>query len=460
MHFIGIDIGTSTICGVLYSLSANRQEVLTIENNANIVTGNSWEKIQDPEKIFNNVKKIVEEFLEKHHDIKGIGLTGQMHGIVYVDNRGKCLSDLINWQDGRGNQIYEDNISYAAWLTKKTGYKVSTGFGLVSHFYNLKNNLVPKSAWKICTIMDYVTMRLTGNKDPLTNVTNAASLGFFNLEKMQFDLRILEKISVHTNILPGITNSFDPCGSYRNIPVYIPIGDNQAGFLGSVNHPQKSILINIGTSGQISAYSNKYFESDYLDLRPFPGGGYISVGASLCGGSSFNILKSFFDRTFELFAKSPVEYDFFKMVNSLDTIEYNLDPLIIETLFEGKRTAPDIRGSIKNISALNLTPSNLIIGFYKGVCEELYEFYNRFPETLREKNLSIIGSGNALRKNKLLQKLLEERFQQQLIVPCHNEEAAFGACLCAIIGGKYADNVMEAGKYIKYNVRDEEYITI
>lgn len=451
MHFIGIDIGTSTICGVLFDLSTTTLDVITRENTAIMSLKNPWERIQDPEKIYNNVIDIIEAFRKKSDNIKGIGLTGQMHGMVYVGENGNCLSGLINWQDGRGNQIYRDNLSYAAWLTEKTGYKVSTGFGLVTHFYNLQNNLIPASKHKICTVMDYVAMKLTGLKKPVTNVTNAASLGFFNLRKMEFDIPELEKISVQKAILPAVSNSFDPLGSYGKIPVYPAIGDNQAGFLGSVNHPAKSLFINIGTSGQISVFSEKYFESDSLDIRPFPGGGYISVGASLCGGSSFNILKSFFDKTLELFCKAHEEYDFYRTANLLNPEEYNIDPLFVKTLFEGTRIIPGARGSISNISAFNLTPGHLIIGFYKGVCNELYDFYKNFPETLQNNNYSIIGSGNALRKNKLLRIMLEEKFERELIVPCHYEEAAFGACLCAIVGGKYLSSAMEAGKYIKYN---------
>ena len=70
-----------------------------------------------------------------------------MHGIVYVDNDGKAVSPLYTWQDNRGNLILNNNITYAEFLTDYSGYNLSTGYGLVTHFY-----ILPEGAVKLCTI--------------------------------------------------------------------------------------------------------------------------------------------------------------------------------------------------------------------------------------------------------------------------------------------------------------------
>jgi len=376
-----------------------------------------------------------------------------MHGILYVDKDGKVISPLINWQDGRGNLMIQENLSYADFLVKETGYRVASGFGLVTHFYNLKNKLIPDNTYKLCTIMDYVIMQLTREKTPRIDPSNAASLGFFDLKSMKFDVKSIRNVSMDPDILPEVVRSGEIAGLYKKeIPVYTAIGDNQASVLGSIRELKKSILVNIGTSGQISIYSDEFVKVNALETRPFPGGGYILVGASLCGGVSFNILKSLFEKTIEMFCQRiPSKVDFFKLANSIDPgLLDNNDPLNIETLFNGSRANQSRRGSINNISMENLTPQNLITGFFAGVCNELYDFYKIIPDRIKAETSVLIGSGNAIRKNSLLCKVFEKRFGHNLLIPKNKEEASFGASICAAVGGNYINSFMEAGKVIEY----------
>lgn len=139
---------------------------------------NVWEKVQDANAIVDIVLDLIQELRIQYPDIKGIGLSGQMHGILYVNAEGEAVSPLYTWQDMRGSLLYKDGMSYAAYLSKQTGFPLSTGFGLVTHYYNKVNSLVPQNAVKLCTIMDYTAMRLTGKCEPLVDCSNAASLGF------------------------------------------------------------------------------------------------------------------------------------------------------------------------------------------------------------------------------------------------------------------------------------------
>ena len=105
MKTIGIDIGTTTISLVV--LDTEKKMVLesrTISNGTFIETGNDWERIQEPVKIIEKAVGVLNELLAAHKDVETIGLTGQMHGIVYLDNEGECVSPLYTWQDGRGAQ--------------------------------------------------------------------------------------------------------------------------------------------------------------------------------------------------------------------------------------------------------------------------------------------------------------------------------------------------------------------
>lgn len=443
MYFIGIDIGTSSVSGVIYDYEKKEIESVTLENDATILSKDDWEKIQDPDRILQLVLEIVDSFITRYTNIQGIGVTGQMHGILYTDNEGSAISPLFTWQDRRANRLYKGGKSYSAYLSEITGYPVATGFGLVTHFYNMENNLIPENTRHICTIMDYTVMKLSGRKIPLTDYSIGASLGFFDLENLVFDKVAFEKIGVDRSLLPQLKESASYCGNFRGIiPVYSAIGDNQAAFLGSVKDIHKSIHITVGTSSQISVYSDKYIRIPTLDTRPFPGGGYILVGAALCGGQAFAMLKNFFMQVLQIFTgEIPLESDVYRIMATVSYKRNEEDLPIVSTLFDGTRFAPWKRGEIGNISLTNFTPENLIIGFLKGISRELYDFYHNLPEEIKGNKYTIIGSGNALKKNPLLCRAFEEQFNRNVTFSPYQEEAAFGACLSAVMGGGYPINI-------------------
>ena len=70
---------------------------------------------------------------QEHPDIGGIGVTGQMHGILYLDELGRAVSPLYTWQDQRGAERLTQQ-TYAERLSELTGYTLSTGYGVVTHF--------------------------------------------------------------------------------------------------------------------------------------------------------------------------------------------------------------------------------------------------------------------------------------------------------------------------------------
>ena len=109
MKSLGIDIGTTTISAAVINPATNTVlTTRTVPNDSFIRTDKSWEKIQDPGKICVKVFGLADELLDEYEEIDRIGLTGQMHGIVYVDRTGECIGPLYTWQDERGNQQYHD----------------------------------------------------------------------------------------------------------------------------------------------------------------------------------------------------------------------------------------------------------------------------------------------------------------------------------------------------------------
>ena len=447
MKALGLDIGTTTISAVVVGME--EREILkayTIPNGSFIETDLPWEKIQDPDKIMQKALGLLEEILQEHQDIGVIGLTGQMHGIVYLDENGKHISPLYTWQDGRGNipaekilsedPVPEDALSEAGRsicgiLEEEYGVKAHTGYGLVTHLYNCRNNLVPEGAAKVCTIMDYLGMRLTGRRTPLMHSSNAASLGLYDAKKNGFRADILQKAGADADILPEVTDDFISVGSYKGIPVSAAIGDNQASFLGSVENAADSVLVNMGTGGQISILSDTYFTAKGIEARPFVKGHYLLAGSSLCGGRAYALLEHFFRSYAE--AAGITGVDHYSVMGKILDEKNDGEKLKVNTTFSGTREKPEKRGSIKNIGTENFTPKALIGGVLEGMAEELYKMYRKIEKGLAGPKTRMVASGNGIRKNRHLQEVMSEKFGMGLELAKREEEAAYGAAVSGMI---------------------------
>ena len=183
MKALGIDIGTTTISFVV--VDGQTREMIksyTIANPGFLETGVSWEKIQDPAMIMHKVIHLLNDILCEYKDIGVIGLTGQMHGIVYVDSYGKHVSPLYTWQDERGNQKCQNGRNCCEIIEEVSKTKIYSGYGLVTHYYNNIMGQMSIAAVGLCTIADYLGMVLTGRTKPLIHSSNAASLGLFDVK--------------------------------------------------------------------------------------------------------------------------------------------------------------------------------------------------------------------------------------------------------------------------------------
>lgn len=432
MKSIGIDIGTTTISIVLVShpdLTVIKS--LTLPNDTFLPKARPWERLQDVPSILAKVLPALEGLLAEHGDIAAIGLTGQMHGIVYLDKDGSPLSPLYTWQDGRGNlPDYHSGKSVCAVLNESFGIKAATGYGLVTHLYNLKKGLVPSAAVSFCTIADYVGMALTGRTSPLLHISQAASLGLYDCKANTFNLNIVQALSVPTTFLPQITAGPDMLGAFRGIPVFVSIGDNQASFLGSVGKSRDSVLVNIGTGSQISVLSGTCFESSGIEARPFTADSYLLVGAALCGGAAYAALERFF-REYAIAAggKDQPQYDI--MQAFLAEPHDSTQDWQVRTAFSGTRENPEDSGSMTGIRLDNFHPAALIRGVLSGMAQELYDLYRVIWQGTGISCARLVASGNGVRKNSALQDILQERFEMRLEIEPHEEEAAFGAALFA-----------------------------
>lgn len=448
MYAIGLDIGTTTVSAAVVGLTQRAVvETKTLQNGSFIATANPRERIQNISLILKTALSLIGELTEKYPDTACIGVTGQMHGIVYLDANGDAVSPLFTWQDTRADAPDENGVTPSARLRGLTGYSVPAGYGLATHFANCLSGSVPESAAKLCTVHDYIVMKLTGRKKPLTHVSDAASLGLYILKDNRFDTKAVTAAGMNPDILPEVTAGETVAGYYKNIPVTVAIGDNQSSFLGSVSDTAGGVLVNVGTGSQVSAVENGCREIPGCELRPFVGGKYLAVGCALCGGRAYACLEAFFRSYAQAAGLDNVkQYD---ILNSLaDTADNNCGGIRVDTAFAGTRADPSRRGAVTGISEENLTPANLIRGVLTGMTDELYSFTEAFMGG--RKPTLLVGSGNGIRRNRVLSVIVGNRFGAPLRIPVNGEEAAFGAALFACVGSGTLSGFTDAGRLVTY----------
>lgn len=434
MKILGIDIGTTTVTALLLDTGTKSVVKSCTLKNDSFIEGKSFEKLQSPEKIIDTVKSAVKD-VTADCSPDAVGITGQMHGILYLDEGNKPCSPLMIWQDERGNENYADGESYAEYLTRATGIKAASGFGLTTHFYNIKNNLVPEKAVMLSTIHDHLGALLTDTK-PVTHSSDGASLGFFDLKNLCFDRKALEIAGIDEGFLPHVISGTECIGTTKcdflpdGIPVAVAIGDNQASFLGSVAEPEKSVLVNVGTGSQVSFMTTSTDIPCIGEIRPLTEDKYIYVGASLCGGRAYAILKNFFSMCAD-FLRGSDEDLYAKMDALAETAKDEEKPLFVNCEFCGTREDPERRGFINNIGIENFTPENLTYGVLDGVARELSDMYAQACTLSGIPPEKLVCSGNGLRKSKLWRDIFEGYFRLSAELPLHSEEASVGACVFA-----------------------------
>jgi sedoheptulokinase len=449
MRVITLDIGTTKICALAVDEDSGAVLEILSGDNAFLPSSHPWERIQDPEHILGIVEGMCSALIKKHTPIRSIGVSGQMHGILYVNASGRAVSPLYTWQDMCGALPCRDGKTYVEYLNDLSPGNIAAGYGLITHFYRGCTNAIPAGASAICTIGDYIVLSLCRIRKPLIHTTNAAGLGFFDLSRHSFDFYNMERGGVDPSFLPPLSGEYEMLGETQSgIPVCAAIGDNQAGFLGSVHDADSSILINMGTGSQISLVSRRPEKMHGLELRPFFEDRFLLVGASLSGGRAYALLEEFFQGVLRM-AGTPADYPLYPMMdNCALTARPPACPLEINTMFAGSREDSSVRGWIKNISEDNFTPALMARGFLDSMVRELYDMFLPVPEKTKYKHL--IGSGNGIRKNLPLRRIISKKFNMPVEMPLYQEEAAYGAALFALICAGRFSGITEAQKMIRY----------
>ena len=449
MLAMGIDIGTTTLSIALVDEDSGALvDSRTVNTRAFLPEDRPGARIQDPERICRLALEGVEALTAKHGRPACIGLTGQMHGMLYVDKDGRAVSPLYTWQDARGNEPLAGGKS-AAEMIREAGGVAAAGFGLTTHCALLQMGEVPEGAAGMVTIPDYLSMKLTGASEPLIGADMAASWGCFDLRTRQFRTDVLDRLGVDPSILPKLVKGHAVAGETADgVSVLVSIGDNQASVIGSVRDVENTVLINVGTGSQVSFGVDHYIDTQgSVELRPCTERDNILVGSGLCGGRAYAMLEQFYRELTGMdscYAMMQRQAEAFVEAFGWDAAWR------IRTTFSGTRDDPAARGSIAGIGEDNFRPGAMTAGMIAGILGELYEEYGTMRALTGRKATALVGSGNGFRRNPLMRALAEKLFELPLRVPVWQEEAACGAALVAMTAAGRVGSLRQAQAKIAY----------
>lgn len=474
---LGVDLGTTKITAVAldtgtgdliaFHSAPNRADTTSPSDKARGYS--EWNARQIGDIACECLHGVAEQIRERPDKPIGLGITGQQHGAVLVDDRLATLTPLINWQDRRANQPFPgSNQSYvqrAATLLgenapQRAGCRLAAGYLGVTLFWLKETGRLPAGA-TACSVMDYFGASLTG-RPPVTDGTCAAASGLLDVAGGAWNPAAITALGLPPAMFPPVQPSGELLGGLTptmaeatglpaGLSVFVGIGDNQASFLGSVGDPAGAVLVNVGTGGQVAAFTDQFAYDPTLETRPFPHGGFLLVAAGLCGGTSYAAIEQFFRQIGTDFFGVKTGEPLYASMNRLAAeVPAGADGLECEPYFTGTRARPGLRASICGATLTNFTPGHLTRAVLEGMARTFRDGYDRITQHAGRPAIRLVGAGNGLRENAVLAQIVADVFAMPMRFPIHREEAAYGAALLAAIGAGVFPDVGRAGRLIRY----------
>ncbi len=262
-YFIGIDVGTSATKAVMFdengkikSTASNEYELIQPKNGWAEQRPNDWKNAT-----IETLKQVAMKV--NSSEIKGIGVSGQMHGLVLLDKDLKPLCNSIIWCDQRTqNEVDQiiDTIGKERYI-ELTLNAPNTSFTL-SKLLWVRNNHpdIYKKIYKVLLPKDYINFCLTGNF--ATDVSDASGTGYFDVTNRKWSNEILETFGISEDLLPTVYQSSNSIGNItaeiceltglsNETIVVAGAGDNAAAAVGNGIISENTASVSLGTSGVV-----------------------------------------------------------------------------------------------------------------------------------------------------------------------------------------------------------------
>lgn len=437
---LGIDIGTSG-CKVLLLDETGKVLKQASAEYPISVPQPLWSE-QNPEDWWNGVEKCLAEINEPNPD--AIGVTGQMHGAVFLDANDQVIRPALLWNDQRTVKeceemdatIGKDRLREITCNPPLTGFQAPKLLWLrnneLSRYQQVKSLLLPK---------DYIRFKLTGVK--ATEVSDASGVGLLNVPKRDWSGELLAKLEIDPSILPPVFESSVAsaktkavAGLSAGIPVVGGGGDQAAGAVGTGAVRTGVISVSLGTSGVVftAIDAPQYDKAGAAHTFCHANGKWHAMGVMLsCGGA----LRWYRDTL-----AAGMGYD--QISAEAATVAPGCDGLTFLPYLTGERCPhndPNARAAFAGVT-LGHTHAHLSRALFEGVSFGLLDAMDLLRGLGAKAEQVRVTSGGA--KSPFWVQMLADMFGTPCVTLESDEGPAFGAAVLAGVGIGLWSNVETA----------------
>jgi xylulokinase len=460
-YLMGIDIGTSGTKTVLFDLKGNTIASYTGEYPL-YQPQNGWAE-QDPadwwHAVCNGISAVIRKSSVNVADIKSIGLSGQMHGLVMLDAQNNILRRSIIWCDQRTGKECEEITQRvgAKRLIEITANPALTGFTASKILWVRANE--PENYEKCRHILlpkDYIRFMLTG--EYATEVSDASGMQLLDIPKRCWSRELLEKLDIDISLLPQVYESpvisgqisseaAKLTGLHTGTSVAGGAGDNAAAAVGTGIVEDGMGFTTIGTSGVVYAHTSKILIEPQGRVHTFccavPGCWHV-MGVTQAAGLSLKWFRENLCVSEQETARLMDVDPYMLMDKQAALVPVGSNGLLYLPYLMGERSPhpdPNCRGVFFGLSAIH-TKRDMLRAVMEGVSFSLRECI----DVMRGMNVEIsdmmaCGGGGT---SPLWRQMLADLYECPISTVNSKEGPALGVAILAGVGTGIFKNVGEA----------------
>lgn len=455
-YVIGVDLGTSAVKILL--VNQKGEVYKEVSKSYPLIIEKSGYSEQNPEewveKTTAGLKELIQQFDGDINDIEGISFSGQMHGLVLLDENKQVLRNAILWNDTRTtkqcHEIY--NVVGRERLLEVTKNPALEGFTLPKILWVKENEPeIFQRASVFVLPKDYLRYRLTGNIH--MEYSDAAGTLLLNVAEREWSGEVLDAFGLSADLCPDLVESHafvgtitaefaQATGLSEAVKVFAGGADNACGAIGSGILSEGKTLASIGTSGVVLSYEQRNdldFEGKVHYFNHGEENTYYTMGVTLAAGYSLSWFKDTFAQ----------EENFEQFLAGVDEVPAGSNGLLYTPYIVGERTPhadSNIRGSFIGIDAAHERKH-----FARAVLEGITFSLNESIEIFRSngKNIdSIISIGGGAKNDTWLQ-MQADIFNAKIEKLTSEQGPGMGAAMLAAYG---------CGWYLSLKECAEEFI--
>ncbi len=446
MYWLGIDVGTGGTRALLVDAKGREVAACTAPHEEMRMPHPMWAE-QDPDDwaraSIEAIRGALQQADAKGHDVLGIGFSGQMHGLVILDEAGRVIRPSLIWCDQRSSEQVD-------WINAKIGREK-----IVEHIANpmLTGFTLPKLLWvrdhepqsfacvrKVLLPKDYVRYKLTG--EFATDPADASGTAMFDVLGRRWSNEMMDAIGLDRSIVPNVHESpqigariskqaAEATGLREGTPVVAGAGDQAASAVGNGIVEPGIVSCTIGTSGVVFAHTESAAYDPLGRIHTFchavPGKWHV-MGVTQGAGLSLRWMR---DQLMH-----GASYD--EMMAEAATAPAGSNGLFWLPYLMGERTPhldPLARGGWIGLTAKH-TRADLIRAVIEGVCYSQKDALDLIEQTGARAD-SVRASGGGAR-SLFWRQILANVFARPVSILDSQEGSAYGAALLALVGtGQY-----------------------